>query len=581
MAGSLFAYGAPTGHGVALHDLPYVVVDLETTGLADDEDRIVEIAMVRVEDGRPVDEWASLIDPERDPGPTFIHRITAGMLVGAPTFRDVVGEILARLDGAIVVAHNATFEEKFLAAEFARLGITTAPMPALCTLLLARSALAAPNHRLDTCCTVAGVGLSDAHTALGDTRATARLLPALLSRVPAHTYPARPQPLPRYQCLVRPRTRASKLRKGEEGWMRSLLTKLPMSMSDADPAGADAYVFALGEALADGTLTGDEARQLGRLAGRAGMGATQVAELNHRFLDGLRDAALADDVLTSAEHRQLTAAANLLNVPGYFADLVPTTDDAAGPFTPKPRGQRVWCSPGVPSVMRARLDEAGFVRASNVTRNLVAAVTTEPDSDHPRVRRAIELGIRIVDEHDIDQLLHPDDQAVAPAEPPAESAKRRVPAGWYADPSGRTRYRYWNSASWTDQASDADGLIWSDTMSLPLTAPPTFDGQVDGREPHTYAEAILGLAASDPHAALNLCLRCIDANENTARRTSGAISPWFYEHAVDLLTRLQRPHQELVLLERLAAQPHTTDAVPQRLLDRLSHRRRHLHPDGS
>ncbi len=567
MAGSLFAYGVPTGHGVALHDLPYVVVDLETTGLAEDEDRIVEIAMVRVEGGRSVDEWASLIDPERDPGPTFIHRITAGMLVGAPTFRDVVGEILARLDGAIVVAHNAAFEEKFLAAEFARLGITTAPMPALCTLLLARSALAAPNHRLDTCCTVAGVGLSDAHTALGDTRATARLLPALLSRVPAHTYPARPQPLPRYQCLARPRTRASKLRKGEEGWMRSLLTKLPMSMSDADPAGADAYVFALGEALADGTLTGDEARQLGRLAGRAGMGATQVTELNHRFLDGLRDAALADDVLTSAEHRQLTATANLLDVPGYFADLVPTTDDA-GPVTPTARGRRVWCSPGVPSVMRARLDEAGFVRASNVTRNLVAALITEPDSEHPRVRRAIELGIRIVDEHDIDQLLRSDEAA---------ATVRRAPAGWYADPSGRTRYRYWNGTSWTDQASDADGRIWSDTMSLPLTAAPTFDGRVDGRDPHMYTEAIVGLAASDPHAALDLCLRCVDAIENTARRTGGPVSPWFYEHAVDLLARLQRPHQELVLLERLAAQPHTTDAVPQRLLDRLTH----LHPDGT
>ncbi|MEU7619367.1 hypothetical protein AB0B27_25180 [Micromonospora rifamycinica] len=58
------------------------------------------MALVRVEGGRVVDEWATLVDPGRDPGPTFIHHITADMLSGAPTFADAAGEILSRLGTA-------------------------------------------------------------------------------------------------------------------------------------------------------------------------------------------------------------------------------------------------------------------------------------------------------------------------------------------------------------------------------------------------------------------------------------------------------------------------------------------------
>ena len=112
----LFAHGSAGGRGgVDLGEVPFVVVDVETTGLSTTSDRIVEIALVRVEGGQVVDEWATLIDPGRDPGSTFIHHITADMLTGAPTFAEVTGEILSRLDGTVAVAHNARFEEGFIA----------------------------------------------------------------------------------------------------------------------------------------------------------------------------------------------------------------------------------------------------------------------------------------------------------------------------------------------------------------------------------------------------------------------------------------------------------------------------------
>ena len=93
-------------------------------------------------------------------------------------------------------------------------------------------------------------------------------------------------------------TRAVELRRGTDGWMHSLMARLPMSANDADDAATEAYLDALAEVMADGKIVGEEARALGRLAGRAGLGGAQVAALNERFLESMRDAAFQDDVLT-------------------------------------------------------------------------------------------------------------------------------------------------------------------------------------------------------------------------------------------------------------------------------------------
>jgi DNA polymerase-3 subunit epsilon len=441
----LFGYGLPDGDGRPLPDIPFVVIDLETTGLTPEEDRVVEIAMARVENGRQVDEWATLIDPGRDPGPTFLHHISSAMLDGAPFFRDIAGEILSRLDGAIVVAHHAAFEESFLEAELVRLGVRPAPLPALCTLQLARAVLASPNYKLATCCEVAGIGLTDAHTALGDVRATALLLPRLLAMAPEIRYPVSLSPLPELRRRKGPRTRVTNLRKGTEGWISSLLSKLPYSMDDHDPVGAQPYVDALGEALAEGRLTREKTRRLGRLAGRAGMGAAQVIELHRRFLDGMRDAALVHDLVTADELRQLTATAELLDLPGYFADVT-----AHGVAEPK-SGPAVWCGPSVPDDVRRRIEAAGYRLAVNISRGLAAAVVGYPDDASLKAQRAAGLGLKILRVTDVNAFL-------GAAALPAPIA----PAGWYPDPTGRFVYRYWTGQGWTEHVSPGDGTVLSD-----------------------------------------------------------------------------------------------------------------------
>lgn len=451
----LFAYARLEGDGHALRGVPYVVIDLETTGLSPGEDRIVEIAMARVEGDEVVDEWMTLIDPGRDPGPTFLHHISQQMVLGAPTFREAAGDILARLDGAIVVAHNAAFEEGFLEGELRRAGISTAPIPSLCTLQISRAVLASPSYRLATCCEIMGIEITDAHTALGDVRATAQLLPKLIDAAPTIRYPVAPTPLPRLPRLAGPRTRVTNLRKGEDGWIHSLLTKLPVSMSDHDPLGAQPYLDYLTECLADGgKLTGDKTRALGRLAGRAGMGAAQVAELHKRFLDGLREEALRVGPLTEDHQRQLVTVARLLNSPGYFADL--TTDVAD---VPRAKGPRVWCSPAVPQLVRRSLAASGFQLATNITRTLTAAVVAPGDETLPRTARAVEQRIQIVPLDGIDGFLRGDFASRSHLPAPV------APPGWYPDPTGRHLYRFWNGAMWTERVSPGGTAILIDELT--------------------------------------------------------------------------------------------------------------------
>ena len=171
----------------------YAVVDVETTGFAaTGRDRVVEVAVVGVDrTGVITDEWCTVVNPGRDLGPQHIHRISAGDARRAPSFAQVAGALAARLAGRVLVAHNLSFDARFLAAEFDRLGL---PVPlstelGLCTMALGAAYLPHRSGRsLKASCDAAGVGLRDAHSALDDAHAAAGLLTHYLTRA------GRPEP---------------------------------------------------------------------------------------------------------------------------------------------------------------------------------------------------------------------------------------------------------------------------------------------------------------------------------------------------------------------------------------------------
>ncbi|MEV4872983.1 DEDDh family exonuclease [Streptomyces syringium] len=152
----------------------YAVVDVETTGLARD-DRIVSAAVYQLDArGQVEDQWYTLVNPERDPGPVWIHGLTTDVLSGAPLFPEIAGELAARLDGRVLVAHNAAFDWSMLAREFARARATAPVRQRLCTIALSKELrLPLPNHKLESLAAHYGVVQQRAHHALDDARVLA------------------------------------------------------------------------------------------------------------------------------------------------------------------------------------------------------------------------------------------------------------------------------------------------------------------------------------------------------------------------------------------------------------------------
>ncbi len=101
---------------------PLVFLDTETTGLSVKKDRIIEVGLLRVENGKEVARYQTLINPQTYISP-FISQITniqASDLEEAPLFEDIAPILFDFLDGAILVAHNVRFDYGFLRSEFLR-----------------------------------------------------------------------------------------------------------------------------------------------------------------------------------------------------------------------------------------------------------------------------------------------------------------------------------------------------------------------------------------------------------------------------------------------------------------------------
>ncbi|MBB1242582.1 DEDDh family exonuclease, partial [Streptomyces durbertensis] len=152
----------------------YAVVDVETTGLARD-DRIVSAAVYQLDrHGEVQDHWYSPVNPQRDPGPVWIHGLTADVLADAPLFTDIADEFARRLADRVLVAHNAVFDWTMISREYARARGAAPVRQRLCTIALAKElALPLPNHKLESLAAHYGVQQRQAHHALDDARVLA------------------------------------------------------------------------------------------------------------------------------------------------------------------------------------------------------------------------------------------------------------------------------------------------------------------------------------------------------------------------------------------------------------------------
>jgi DNA polymerase-3 subunit epsilon len=164
-------------------------VDVETTGTNANANRVTEIGIVRVENGRVVEEWSSLVNPEQSIPPAIerLTGITSDMVESAPTFSSLGQEILGRLRGHLFVAHNARFDYGFLKNEFRRAGLAFQEK-VLCTVKLSRALYPQfRRHNLDAIMQRHGLGCDDRHRALADARVLWDFMQQIYRDVPAST----------------------------------------------------------------------------------------------------------------------------------------------------------------------------------------------------------------------------------------------------------------------------------------------------------------------------------------------------------------------------------------------------------
>ncbi len=172
--------------GLHVDDIPFIIVDVETTGTNPHDNRVIEIACVLMQGGEVVEEYSSLVNPGQHI-PVFISQMTGisnAMVFTAPAPEEVftrVGQFLA-LPNAVFVAHNVVFDWSFVTHSLMRSGITfPAEMPRLCTYKLSRRLLTRHNKfNLDALSAHFNIQVRNRHRAGGDAEATAELLQCLL-----------------------------------------------------------------------------------------------------------------------------------------------------------------------------------------------------------------------------------------------------------------------------------------------------------------------------------------------------------------------------------------------------------------
>lgn len=301
----------------------YTVVDVETTGFSPaNGDRVVEIGVVYVSPrGEVQDHWSTIVNPQRDVGPTKIHGLTATDVASAPTFGEIAPYVLRAVAGRTVVAHNAPFDLRFLANELMRSGVPleVLPLDGVCTMQWSPAFIDAPSRRLADCCRASGIRLINAHSAIDDARATAQLLShylrvaeydppwvETLDACAGYPWPPFAGDYPELRMMHRHEVRAAR----QDEWLDRIVSRMPRA---ADPR-VESYLAVLESAMYDRFLAEHEKEELVSVALQSGLTRGQVLDLHGDYLLAMAAVALEDHVVTPEERGELESVAAMLGL---------------------------------------------------------------------------------------------------------------------------------------------------------------------------------------------------------------------------------------------------------------------------
>jgi DNA polymerase-3 subunit epsilon len=422
-------------------------------------DRVLELAIVHVDaQGRVVDEWATRFNPEGPVGATHIHGIRDADVASSPFFRDLAPTVASRLAGLPIAAHNASFDLAFLRAEFETAGWDTPLIPSFCTLHASHHYMPDLDRRkLADCCWATGVTLDNAHSALGDARATAGLMSRYMAghggaevhtdllTLPAHartiawpTGPSR-QPMSRRRTATRPinsrHIRVTPPRPKQPPLIKQLTALSLLEVVDEGaPEGTMAYLETLLDCLEDGELSDTEAAQLADLIAAYGLSDADVAATHRACLLALAHRALDDGHVSHEERAELYALAELLTVPrGMVQDAIKHADASrvarlSAGLLPLPDGWShgeplrvgdkiafTGCDEARRERLEKRAEELGVRLMENISR-FTAMLVTDGTFAGNKLAKATEVGTRVVHPDEFELLLtHLQPTSVQPA----------------------------------------------------------------------------------------------------------------------------------------------------------------------
>lgn len=393
----------------------FSVVDIETTGLFTGyHHRIVEIAVVRMDtNGQITDEYCTLVNPQRDIGESSaVHGLRAADLLDAPSFADIAGDILDRLEDSIFVAHNVRFDHDFLVYEYGRVGYELPELPTLCTMTLAGTEISGSSLRLTECCRALGLSHETEHAALHDARAAAAILARLMERADLPASGCRFDPRPALSRSGRVHLRGQRVER--PSYLSHLASRMEVPTQGlSESRTVPEYMNVLDRILEDRVVTPSEGTELEALATSWGLSGRDIRVTHAAYMQALVKAALADGVVTDRERRDIDKVAGLLGIEAADVDLMigpgmpvqveqptPKASSLAG-LTVCFTGALECCYEGqtvTRELAEALATKAGLIPQERVTKKLDILVIADPDSMSSKARKAREYGTRIMAE---------------------------------------------------------------------------------------------------------------------------------------------------------------------------------------
>ena len=401
---------------------PLAVIDVETTGLNPyRHDRVVEVAAVLVlpEEGIQA-ELTTLVNPERDVGPTRIHGLSASDLINAPRFAEIAAHLVEVLrSSAVLVGHNVRFDVSFLQSEYRRIGVEMPPYTTLDTMAIAGGGT------LSACCAEYGVKYDGrAHAALHDARAAACLLQKMHLRNPDLLTQCASCNPPTWPILQTPcgrlLSRESVVRTipAVPSYVQRLAGRLSVGSADVShPEGERDYRALLWRALEDGRIEESESESLVEVATNWGLNFKRVEAIHLGYLSELAKAAWADRHITDAERRDIQMAAQLLGfgrlTDEQLQDLLRSCEISVSVDTAANGGEE-WTGKSVcftgecacfihGQIISREMAEQfaadkGLRVMPSVTKELDLLVVADPNTQSGKAKKARKYGTRIVHE---------------------------------------------------------------------------------------------------------------------------------------------------------------------------------------